>query len=229
MYNSSATKRLLVNWNIAYRALSLRGSRLADQQAFRVSLFRSGANYRELPLFAPCHDQYHLSKSTLPCPGGHADSGACIVINSRVPSIPGFPGPLSLPNFYCNRSTDPNTSTTPHPYPVLADVIYWHAPAIFLHIPKAAGNSVKRLFVKGYLKHKRTKYKRDGGSAMQSLHIDTRYDWEVKSNTRRSPAILYGAFAFGACASHSIAPCAYYVVRHISVCLSASYLIISLG
>ena len=94
------------------------------------------------------------------------------------------------------------------------DVIYWSAPTIFLHIPKAAGNSVKELFVKGFLKDQRGKRHEEGHTQTQSLHIDTRRDWDLDRRSKKMHAVLYGAFAFGACASHSKAPCAYYVVFH---------------
>lgn len=91
------------------------------------------------------------------------------------------------------------------------DIVYWQSPTVFLHIPKAAGNSVKELFVKGFLKEHRSKQLK--GSKTQSLHIDTRREWDLNKKLKKVHLVLYGAFAFGACSSHSKAPCAYYVAR----------------
>ena len=94
------------------------------------------------------------------------------------------------------------------------DMNYWRAPTVFLHIPKVAGNSVKELFVKGFLKDQRSNQQKRGSIKTQSLHIDTRRDWDLDTKSKKMHPVLYGAFAFGACASHSQAPCAYYVARY---------------
>jgi hypothetical protein len=264
--NASATKRLLANWNIAYHVLARHSSRLMDQPAFRVSLFRSAVGYRELPSSANCRGRNRHTKLAIPlaCDGFRETSdrqasryGAgrdCVILHSHELSIQNAKGPNGLPNFYGDRAVSAidtdfkhryglpdelttdndahtrglrsllvragalvdmsingslylHTSATAKP----ADLTYWRAPTVFLHIPKAAGNSVKELFVKGFLKDQRGNQQK-GSVKTQSLHIDTRRDWDLDTKSKKMHAVLYGAFAFGACDSHSQAPCAYYVV-----------------
>jgi len=158
----------------------------------------------------------------------------CVVLHSRELSGQSTQGPIGLPNFFSNRggqlvkndSTQPENNiikdlsgiNLPKTRATRAkdlepdDAIYRNAPTIFLHIPKAAGNSVKKLFVKGFLLKQRNSQHPGAKVKMQSLHIDTRRDWDVKKQAKHPYGVLFGAFAFGACASHPQAPCAYYVV-----------------
>ena len=157
----------------------------------------------------------------------------CVVLHSRELSRQSTQGPIGLPNFFSNRggqlvkndSTQPENNiikdlsgiNLPKTRATRAkdlepdDAIYRNAPTIFLHIPKAAGNSVKKLFVKGFLLKQRISQHPGAKVKMQSLHIDTRRDWDVKKQAKHPYGVLFGAFAFGACASHPQAPCAYYV------------------
>lgn len=157
----------------------------------------------------------------------------CAVLHSRELSSQSTQGPIGLPNFFSNRGRQlmKNDSAQPHNpnynLKVLSglkllktrakdlkpdDATYRNAPTVFLHIPKAAGNSVKKLFVKGFLLEQRNSQQLGAKIKMQSLHIDTRRDWDIKKQAKHPYAVLFGAFAFGACASHPQAPCAYYVV-----------------
>ena len=263
--NSSATRRLLANWNIAYHVLARHSSRLMDQPAFRVSLYRSAVGYRELPFSANCRGRNRRTKLAIPlaCDGFRETSDhqaaklgtgrKCVVLHSHELSIQSAEGPNGLPNFYGDRIVRPYESDFEHRYganqignesngrssraytlsgsppnitlnrqqfttALPRDVTYWRAPAIFLHIPKAAGNSVKELFAKGFLKNHRSKQQLKGNAKAHSLHIDTRRDWDVTTaKSKKTHLVLYGAFAFGACASHSHAPCAYYVARRQSL------------
>ncbi|EGB09318.1 hypothetical protein AURANDRAFT_71427 [Aureococcus anophagefferens] len=150
--NSSATKRLLANWNIAYHVLARHSSRLMDQPAFRVSLFRSAVGYRELPASANCRGRNRRTKLAIPlvCDGFREPSdnlaakfGAgrnCVILHSHELSIQTAEGP-------------------------------------------AAGNSVKELFVKGFLKEHRSKQLK--GSKTQSLHIDTRREWDLNKKLKK--------------------------------------------
>ena len=157
----------------------------------------------------------------------------CAVLHSRELSSQSTQGPIGLPNFFSNRGRQlmKNDSAQPHNpnynLKVLSglkllktrakdlkpdDATYRNAPTVFLHIPKAAGNSVKKLFVKGFLLEQRNSQQLGAKIKMQSLHKDTRRDWDIKKQAKHPYAVLFGAFAFGACASHPQAPCAYYVV-----------------
>ncbi|KAJ8605306.1 hypothetical protein CTAYLR_002330 [Chrysophaeum taylorii] len=189
--NSSRTQRLLANWNVAYHTLAQRDDRLMDQPAFRAALFKSGATFGILDRKYNCRGRDRRRKEAIPLACGSKDDrfGRCVVIHSHA-ITPDPPDPNGLPNFFLSN--------------VSADV-YRNAPAVFLHIPKAAGNSVKQLFVKRVLRRRG----RD-----RSLHIDTRRAWDsdLSGEQRSEAAVLYGAFSFGACATHPKGPCAYYVI-----------------
>mmetsp|Transcript_9486 Transcript_9486/g.13128 ORF Transcript_9486/g.13128 Transcript_9486/m.13128 type:complete len:529 (-) Transcript_9486:622-2208(-) len=107
--------------------------------------------------------------------------------------------PNALSNFYLWKNNAKND-----------DHIYRKVPTVFLHIPKAGGNSAKKLFVKGILHRHRQQQ-------LRSLHIQTRWEWDqiLSPAEKKKVMVLYGAFSFGACTSHPLKPCAYYVIfRH---------------
>lgn len=199
--NSSRTRSLLANWNVAYHALARRDEHLMDQPAFRVALYKSSIEFVALDRAYNCRGRDRITKTALPLACGglvqNDENADCIILHSHDVTPDSAAGPTGLPNFYLSRSKAS---------------LYQSAPTVFLHIPKAAGNSVKLLFVKNVLvNHRRRRTVGNDARLEQSLHIDTRREWD-NGNQRASALVLYGAFAFGACSTHPLKPCAHYVI-----------------
>lgn len=202
--NSSKAQGLLTKWNAAYHSLAQSEGNLMDQPAFRVALYTSDVTFAALEREYNCRGRDRKTKKALPlaCGGLLPEDSECAVLHSHDLTPDNAEGPFGLPNFYLLPEGDERRSA------------YKTAPAIFLHIPKAAGNSVKQLFVKQVLLEQRSKQQgqnQQQGKLEQSLHIDTRRAWDQRPS--KDALVMYGAFSFGACANHPIGkPCAHYVI-----------------
>jgi len=182
-------------WHGASRAPARATARAADRRSFRAALAKSQAVSVQL-------DETYDCRASTPLACGLATTArgkTCAVVHARAVSAQPAAGPGGLPNFYLRTA--------------LSDGVYHTAPSVFMHIPKAAGNSVKELFVKGFLKESRAGERH--AVRAQSLHIDSRRAWDQRASAKRAASLFYGAFGFGACSRLALAPCAYYVVlRH---------------